>query len=232
MRALAAAATACVLVLAAPPARALPAGYIVDPTQVTAHPVARWDLLDGSHTASVRREYPDSTGGRLLSIAEATFPPRGLLLRTAAEQGWELGADASGGPLWWKKGLDENRVPYAVTAAAVEYYLALVDSHREREVRRTAAPALFGSGLVYRASIAARDSFVAADSTYRDVHVATLALTWTFDDGTFVPRVEADRTVVLTREGEILAVEGDGGARESAAFSTHRGIGRKEQILR
>lgn len=228
----AAALAACALAAWAPAAGAMPPGYFVDTRQVVAGPVARWDLRDGDYTASVRRDYPDSLAGRLLSVAEATFPPRGPLLRTAAEQGWELGADAASGPLWWRKGLDESRVPYAVTAAAVAYYLALVESHRDREYRRTAARPLFRSALTYRASIAARDTFALADSTYRGVYVASLALTWTFDDGTFVPRVDAVRTVVLTAGGDVLAVEGDGAARETATISTHRGIGRKEEILR
>jgi len=64
------------------------------------------------------------------------------------------------------------------------------------------------------------------------VYVASLSLTWTYDDGTFDPLVEASRTVVLAPDGRVLAVEGDGGARERTRLSSHRGIGRGETLPR
>ena len=231
-RSLAPAVAVAAVFAAAVPAFAIPAGYFVDSTRISAHPQARRDLAGGDHSASLRRVYADSLEGRLLSIAEATFPPRDVVVGLAAAKGHELGADSAGAHLWWQDGIAESRVPYALTAAAVEHYLSLTALYRERRFGESSARPLFRSELVYRASIATRDTFVAGGETFGDVRVVALELTWTYDDGTFVPRVEARRTVVLTPRGDVLAVEGDGAARETVTMSTRRGIGREERIPR
>ena len=70
------------------------------------------------------------------------------------------------------------------------------------------------------------------DRPFRDVWVASVALSWTYDDGTFLPLVTARRTVVLSSSGEILAVDGDGQGTEDVAISANRGIGRQKQLIR
>ena len=216
----------------ASPGGAIPAGYFVDSSLVSPCPVVQWEEADGDFTVSIRRGYPDSTAGQLLGLAESVCPPRERLVRLAAEKGHELGADSAGVTLWWHKGVGESRVPYAVTAATVEHYLGLTDLYRARKFREAGTRPLFWSELIYRATIAERDSFALGGARYAGVYVARLTLLWSFDDGTFVPRVDARRTVVLTPQGDVLAVEGDGAAEETVTISTHRGIGRKEQLLR
>jgi hypothetical protein len=60
------------------------------------------------------------------------------------------------------------------------------------------------------------------------VWVASLSLYWAYDDGTFDVVIRANRTVVLTPEGGVRHVSGDGMADEVVSMSTHRGIGREE----
>ena len=218
--------------LAAAPVRAAPPGYTVDSVQAAA-PRPTWsDATDGEFTYTVRRGFPDSTAARLLGIAEATYPPRDLLVRLAVEKGYEMGSDTAGASLWWCTGTGERRIPYAVTAGALAYYLRLSDLYREREFRQAGTRPLFSSELVYRATIAERDSFTLRATPYRGVYVASLTLAWSYDDGTFLPLTEARRVVVLSPGGEVLAVEGDGAAEEKVSISSHRGIGRQEHILR
>lgn len=210
----------------------VPSGYYVD-SLLAATPRPTWsEEHDGDFTYSIRRGYPDSAGERLLGLAEAVCPPRDLLIRVAARKGYELGSDTAGVPVWWCKGLGASRVPYAVTARALEHYLGLVQLYRERRFREAGTRPLFWCELVYRATIAERDTFRLRNLSFTNVRVATLTLFWTYDDGTFLPEVEAHRVVVLSPRGEILAVDGDGAAEERVSISTHRGVGREERILR
>lgn len=223
--------TPALLILCASPGRALPPGYFVDSLEAFA-PRPTWaEEKDGEFTYSIRRGFPDSTAARLLGIAEAVYPPRDLLIRLAVEKGAEMGSDTTGVPLWWYSGVGARRIPYAVTAGALAHYLRLSQLYRERAFREAGTRPLFWSELLYRGTIAERDSFVLRGETYADVYVASLSLDWTYDDGTFLPLTEAHRVVVLSPAGAVLAIEGDGTAEEKVKFSTHRGIGRQEQIL-
>jgi hypothetical protein len=220
------------LLAAAAPAFAMPPGHFVDSLEAVA-PRPTWlDASDGEFTYTIRRGFPDSTAARLLGIAEATYPPRDILVRIAVEKGYEMGSDTAAVPLWWCSGIDERRIPYAVTVGALAHYLKLTDLYRERAFREAGTRPLFFSELVYRATIAERDSFTLRGAAYAGVYVADLSLAWTYDDGTFLPLVKAHRVVVLSPVGAMLAVDGDGEAEEKVTFSTHRGVGRREQILR
>ena len=55
---------------------------------------------------------------------------------------------------------------------------------------------------------------------------------WGFDDGTFVPVSLAHRIVVLSPDGNVISVEGDGDTSEQVSFSSHRGIGYVQTIGR
>lgn len=212
--------------------RAAPSGYAVDSVEAATPRPARSDASDGEFTFTIRRGFPDSTAERLLGIAEATYPPRDLLVRIAVEKGYEMGSDTAGVSLWWCSGVGLRRVPYAVTAGALAHYLELTRLYRERKFREAGNRPLFFSEFIYRATIAERDTFVLKGAPYRGVYVANLTLAWSYDDGTFLQLTEARRVVVLSPPGEVLAVEGDGAAEEKVSISTHRGVGRQEQILR
>lgn len=143
-----------------------------------------------------------------------------------------MGPDTTGADLWWCKGPGESRIPYAVTAGALDHYLKLTRLYRERKFRLAGTRPIFWSELRYVATIAPRERFTLGSVEYSDVHVAHLSLAWVYDDGTFTPFTEGYRVVVLAPSGEVLAVDGDGSAVERVTISTHTGIGRHEQILR
>ena len=209
-----------------------PPGYFVDPAQARA-PRPTWVAdTTGEFTVSIRREARDSTAAYLLGIAEAVYPPRELLIDLAVANGYEMGPDSAGAALWWSDGIGASRVPYAVTLGAVEHYARLTDLYRGRDFRDAGTSPLFGSSLLYHATTAFRDTFSMNGASYQGVYVTHMRLLWSYDDGTFAPRTDAHRVVVMTREGQVLAVEGDGEAKEKAFLSTHRGIGRQERLLR
>lgn len=216
---------------AAPPSPVL-AGYFVDSTEAFAARPKQAKDTTGDFTFTIHRGFPDSTSERLLGIAEAAYPPRDLLIRIAAEKNYEVGSDSAHVPLWWCRGVAERRIPYAITARALDHYLELTRMFRDRKFREAGTQPLFWSDLSYRATIAQRDTFLLGSRTYKNVYVAQLHLLWTYDDGTFMPSSRASRVVVLSPEGNLLAVDGDGSAEESVGMSTHRGVGREEKVLR
>ncbi|TMQ60108.1 MAG: hypothetical protein E6K76_03040 [Candidatus Eisenbacteria bacterium] len=227
-----AAIAALLSMLNATPATASAPGYFVDSTQAAAERPIDSVEADGDFTFSIHRRYEDPLGARLLGIAEATYPPRDRLVGIAIEKGFDIGSDSSRTPLWWCDGLGVARVPYAVTAGALEHYLKLTERFRGHNFRGAWARNLFWTDLSYRASIAPRDEYSSEGASVADVYVAEMNLSWGYDDGTFVPVSLAHRIVVLARDGTVLDVEGDGETKEQVFFSSHRGIGRVDRVMR
>lgn len=224
---------AAILTGPAPPSTAAtadtPQGYTVDWPAVRAEPPEPKDEGSRDYACIVRRTAPDPAASRLLAIAECAYPPRDLLAGLAAEQGYEIGSDTAHVPLWWCRGIHERRVPYAATRGAFEHYWKLTQKYRDREFREPGTQRIFTSELVYHATIARREEFAVGERSFRDVWVANIAISWTYDDGTFLPLVTARRTVVLSPAAAILAVDGDGQGIEDVAISANRGIGRQKQ---
>ncbi len=226
---------ALVLTLAASPgglAAASPPGYFVDSTQAVADRPSDWVEADGDFTVSVHRRSDDALGARLLGIAEATYPPRATLIDIAIRRGFEVGSDSSRVPLWWCDGLGVARVPYAITAGALEHYARLTKRFRAHNFREAWDHNLFWSDLNYRATIAPREEYFWEGGAAKDVYVAEMNLEWSYDDGVFVPVSVAHRVVVLARDGTVLVVEGDGETHEQVFFSSHRAIGRVDRVMR
>jgi len=217
------------LLLAAPAlptrATAMPPGYFVASTQVTEDlPIDRVED-DGDFTLSIHRRYEDPVGARLLQVAEATYPCRDSLVIRAIERGTEVGSDSARTPLWWIDGLGVSRVPYAVTAGAIRHYVGLTEKFRRHNFWGAWDHNLFWTELRYGASISHRDEYYAEGTTFTNVYVAEMNLAWGFDDGTFAPLSLAHRIVVLSPDGGVVSVEGDGNTKEQVYFSSHRGIG-------
>ena len=209
-----------------------PPGYAIDWAAVRARPPAPREESEGSYTCSVQRSAPDTMASRLLAIAECAYPPRDLVAGLAAQKGYEFGSDTARVPLWWSKGTNARRIPYAATRAALEHYLRLTQKYRDREYREPGTQPMFMSALVYRATIALREDFALEEKSFRDVYVANVALSWHYDDGTFEPFVTARRTVILARGGQILAVDGDGQGTEEVSISANRDVGRQRRLMR
>ena len=208
-------------------AQGMPPGYFVDSTEAFA-PRPTWvDRPGDAYTYTIRRGFPDPALGRLLGIAEAVYPPRNLMITRAVIHNSELGADTTGVPLWWCDGPGLRRVPYAVTAGALRHYRAMIDDLKDRTIHRPGKSHPLYAAMQYSANIAERDSFVLQGAMIRGASVAHLTLVWSYDDGVFFSSFEAHRTVVLDAGGTVLAVEGDGGAREEVSFSQGIAPGRR-----
>lgn len=200
----------------------IPPGYFIDTAQAGAKRPADRVLADGDFTLSIHRHCDGPLGARLLGIAEATYPPRERLIDRAIEMQSEIGPDSSRTPLWWCDGAGVGRLPYAITAGALTYYTKLIERLRAHTFREASAQNLLWTDLAYRASITPRDHYYLGDSLIANVYIAEMSLSWSFDDGIFAPTAMAHRMVVLTRDGTVLAVEGDGGTQTGVSMSSQR----------
>lgn len=209
-----------------------PAGYSIDRSQARFGAPPPCDEKSKEYVCRIERTASDSVGNLLLPIAEAVYPPRNLLANIAAREGYEMGDDTTGVAVWWCQGKGARRIPYAVTRGALDYYLKLARKYRDHDYHEPGAQTMFSCDLYYRATIARRAEFAIGDKAFTDVYVASIALTWSYDDGTFIPMVSARRTVVLSPRGDLLAVDGDGLAVEDVTFSDHRGLGRSTELRR
>jgi hypothetical protein len=210
-------------ILCVAPADAAPPGYFVDSKQAAAKRPVDQVKADGDFTYSLHRRFDDATGARLLAIAEAAYPPRSHLVDIAIDRGFEVGSDSAHVPLWWCNGLGVARVPYAITAGALEHYMKLTDRFRRHIFREMGSQGLYWTNLTYRATIVPRDRYTIDGEDATGVYVAEMNLSWSYDDGTFIQVSVAHRVVVLARDGEVLAVEGDGDTREEVFMSSHSG---------
>jgi len=211
--------------LLAAPAAATPPGYFVDSTQATADRPRHLVVSDGDFTLSIHRSFDGPLAKRLLGIAEATYPPRDVLMERAITRGMEIGPDSAHKPLWWCDGLGVSRVPYAVTAGAVDFYRKLTEQFRRHSFWGAWDHNLYWTDLTYKATIAPWPEYYVRRKVLSEVFVVEMSLSWSFDDGTFVPESIARRIVVLSPDGTVLDVQGDGETVERVFHSVHRGIG-------
>jgi hypothetical protein len=211
--------------LLAAPAGATPPGYFVDSTQATADRPRHLVVSDGDFTLSIHRSFDGPLAKRLLGIAEATYPSREVLMERAITRGMEIGSDSAHKPLWWCDGLGVSRIPYAVTAGALDFYQKLTEQFRRHNFWGAWDHNLYWTDLTYTATIAPRAEYYVRRKALSEVFVVEMSLSWSFDDGTFVPESIARRIVVLSPDGTVLDVQGDGETVENLFFSSHRGIG-------
>jgi hypothetical protein len=201
-------------------------GYYVDSTEVWSEPPAVRNEGGGEYNVIIVRGAPDSVTSHLLAIAECAYPPRWVLANLAATNGYDIGPDTARVPLWWCHGTRERRVPWAATRGALKYYLNLSEKFRGGDYHEPGVFPIFTSDLIYTATIARWDEYDLGGRTFHDVYVADVELSWMYDDGTFWPYSAATRTVILTPEGNLLDVVGDGDERGWVSFSANRKIGR------
>jgi hypothetical protein len=201
------------------------AGYYVDSVEVWSEPPAVRNESGREYNVIIVRGAPDSLTSHLLAIAECAYPPRSLLAGLAARNNYEIGSDTARVPVWWCRGTRERRLPWAATRAALRYYLTLSQKFREGDYHEPGVRLIFTSDLIYTATIAHWDEYELEKRSFHDVYVADVELFWMYDDGTMWPRVTASRLVILTPEGRLLAVDGDGQGTENLSFSANRGVG-------
>ena len=164
----------------------------------------------GPFKVLVARTAPDSAALRLLAFAEATYPPKRDVLAACHGTPRERQQLRGERDLWWYTTVG-TRVPYAVTSAAVTYFLNRGAALRRLAESQAARPATSRTSLVYRASIEWHDRYEIQGRVYASVYVAALRLSWfQYESPISAQFIDRGRTVVLTSAGAVLYVVGDG----------------------
>ena len=206
------------VVLGAPRAVAgqssVPAGYFLAPPTLLPDSLVE-SRTGGLFRIEVLRVAPDSGARRALILAESVFPEAARIEEMATRETLAAvkerlqEAARLSGPRWWWDEFDEVLTPYAVTGAAVEYYLARIRSRSDGPnpfVKVSEGRAHNGT-FSYRASVSpAPINGVAAGG-----HVVRLTLRWHYWCGMLCAvTFGANREVVISKDGRVLEVRGDG----------------------
>lgn len=169
---------------------------------------------EGRFRAEIVRTARDPGEVQLIESAERLTPDRITILR--ADSGETRGpfleslsrAAAAPGDRWWYTAFDSTWTPFAVTGAAVTYYLARLRILSERdgsgaEKLPAGAPKPRGE-LRYTASVSRADSAGVA-------YVVRLTLRWSYWCGMLCAmHFEQTRLVLFDAASKIIQVRGDG----------------------
>jgi hypothetical protein len=190
------------------------AGASAAPAQAAAVPAARLPdslIIPGPHSVVIRRVTSDLAARRALEAAERADPPREELFTSRAATPYRLRERPADPRVWWNSVFDGVRIPYAITDAAVAYYLELSAALRRGETGSTAGIRMSSSRLEYVATVERQASFALGDTTYADVYVVRLRLEWLNYCGPLCAlSFTHDRTVVVDDAGVVRAIRGDG----------------------
>lgn len=171
------------------------------------------DSLDvgGSHHVRIRRVALTFEERRALEAAERADPPRDSVL--AAMRHRSQVSFPTEPRLWWASDPGAVRWPYAITDAAVRYYLAVGSAFRAGDFRETRGLRMSSTRLRYTATVERHAEVTLQERTFRDVYVVRLELGWSEFCGNLCAKsLLADRTVIVSPAGEVLLIDGDGKA--------------------
>jgi hypothetical protein len=169
---------------------------------------------EGRFRAEIVRTARDPGEVQLIESAERLTPDRITILR--ADSGETRGplleslsrAAAVPGDRWWYTAFDSTWTPFAVTGAAVTYYLGRLRVLSERDglfaEKLPAGAAKHHGELRYTASVSRADSAGVA-------YVVHLTLRWSYWCGMLCAmHFEQTRLVLFDAAGKIIRVQGDG----------------------
>lgn len=145
----------------------------------------------------------------LVRKAETLFPPASEILGYRRGQD---GACLSDEPLWWYTSFDGVRIPYAVTASAVAYYLNLIYLYREGDFDGAGTLPMIYASLEYHAKVHFWQTFITDTAKYDRVYVVEQELRWGSYCGMLCGLWFTKRRFVIFSEdtGALLGIIGDG----------------------
>lgn len=166
-----------------------------------------WPADPHQHVVTIQREAADDTERKLIAAAEKSQPDPAALLEAMNKDGGDAKPQAS---QWWNKETLGIRIPFAITADAVQYYSDLVNSNGQQKLVRYAQPS---SAFTYHAKVSKHAAYELTGQSLQNVSVVTMTLSF---QQSFVAtvaegfRFEKKREVVFDKDGKILHIQGDG----------------------
>lgn len=181
-------------------------------------------LAGGRFRATVSRVWRSSRERQLIITAERLYPSTNVLLGAAgdAEERNRLrlmgsGVSSGGRPnssprpagnpadRWWFDSFDNTWVPFAVTGAAVDYYLG-----RIRDIAAGRGQFTYGQGQPADHGTLEYTAIVRRDSSAGRAYVVELRLSWSYWCGSLCAMFFTQtRTVSFDRTGAVVGISGD-----------------------
>lgn len=167
--------------------------------------------LDSRFAVNVERDFDTAEEALLIGVAEAAYPPREEVAALADAHGVDPASLPEEG-LWWYDTQQDIRIPYAITAEAIDYYADKVEESRDlARVLRPRYGMRMNASLDYFATIAYHSSYQHGGQTFTGVFAVEMSLDWEYQTRPLsTMHFGKERVVILTPAGEVLAVFGDG----------------------
>ncbi|MCK4752718.1 MAG: hypothetical protein KAS75_04665 [Planctomycetes bacterium] len=164
--------------------------------------------IESPHVIKIIRTIRSENDSRMITIAENTYPPRTKVLEAIKEAHFKPKQISEKDKLWWYSEFDRVKIPYAITIEAIDYYVGLVESYRVRRWKSDIEPS---SKFIYSAEVEFRENYEKEGKTFQKVYVVDMKLSMR---ATFASLAGIgfgkERTVIIDRDGKVLAVFGDG----------------------
>jgi len=149
----------------------------------------------------------------ILRIAEAAYPDSSAVIKMAADYPRRPSPDER--DLWWYTTFDDVRIPFALTAGSVDYYIRKMDELQRREFPLPLPPPPFTTrphgDLTYGAWVEHREAHEMDGRRFENVWVVTMKLKLNLYFGSLSALdFIKERVVVIDADGRVLAVVGDG----------------------
>lgn len=139
-------------------------------------------------------------------MAERLYPTNRML----AADGVDTSITTAGEHHWWDgTGKYLVKLPYAITAQAVQYFVDRIDSLEDVLLIQEPVGTHRRIGFLYRAVSKRWKCYETTTRRYRGVYVVSMALYWSDVTDSFFS-YSCRRTVVISDKGRLLEVIGDG----------------------
>ena len=166
---------------------------------------------DGSFVIEIARTFEEGEQACLIGEAEAVWPRRQEILDLIGDEKKQEHAGVTDEPLWWFRTFDRVRIPYAITEAALPYYLGVIEAFMDGDFSQAGGITMKKATLKYSAAVEHHGSYSHEGQTFADVDVVSLSLSWfQFCGGECAMGFGKERVVVFGPDGGVLAVFGDG----------------------
>ena len=167
-----------------------------------------WPASPEYHKINIQREAANDQEKQLIAAAEKVQPDVAALAKAPTMDAAGVAQPQAG--TWWNKEVAGVRIPFAITADAVDYYQKLVTGYGQQKFVRFVRPS---SEFRYHAKVAKLASYELNGKSLENVTLVSMTLKFRQNFAATVAeafRFEKSRAVVFDKDGKILGIQGDG----------------------
>jgi hypothetical protein len=181
--------------------------FVIDKNDL-ANPLTFTELKEdsGPFTIHASRRFANAKEEEMLRIAEAAYPiPHEIQWATRGSPGALIPISRQ----WWCSDFDRVMIPYAITKGAVSYYLKATEEFKQGG-GDPLRPKMQSSQFGYTASISRQETYSLGNNVLKNVYVVQMEMVWQQYCGPLCAMgFGASRTVILSEDGNVLAITGD-----------------------